>query len=496
MDLPQRTLSPDDALAKLLPPSVAQPLAALEIFACEDLYDMIAALGANWFREVEGLDVQNAAEIVSWLAAFGHEVGEVTERFYPAGYGPEVSAAPHRPRPSEYGIVPLERLVLTPEENGFQAINRAPAFGCSLEAETDLDALKQWLIARAPNPNTRANYRKEAERYLLWCVRERGAALSAVRAGDASLYLRWLESLGRTDEGAWAEDWKIPQSAWIAPKNTQRKDPNWRPFNGPLSVMSRRNAVTVVRQLYNFLKKTGYLIFNPFDQVSGKVPLLRGEGAPQAFGDRSLTERQWDEIVAHIDTLPEGYPQARMRAILMLGKTLGLRSSEIIDARASWIVSRRMGFRERAAIEVVGKGSKVRRLPLTDEQLSILDECLVARGLGGLQAVPPETPLLTNLGRGAKPFEGLTRAGLYRAVEQFFESVALTVEGERPLDAARLRAASTHWLRHSFAVEALTKMNVNVVQAAMGHASVSTTGRYLAPEEEEMSDALARMSKL
>ncbi len=40
-----------------------------------------------------------------------------------------------------------------------------------------------------------------------------------------------------------------------------------------------------------------------------------------------------------------------------------------------------------------------------------------------------------------------------------------------------------------------TKMNVNIVQAAMGHASVSTTGRYLAPEEEEMSDALARMSR-
>ena len=38
-------------------------------------------------------------------------------------------------------------------------------------------------------------------------------------------------------------------------------------------------------------------------------------------------------------------------------------------------------------------------------------------------------------------------------------------------------------------------MNVNIVQAAMGHASVSTTGRYLAPEEEEMSDALARMSR-
>ena len=462
MDLPARKLSPDDALSKLLPAPVAVPLAGLEILTVEDLYDMIASLGAGWFREVEGLDAQGAATIVSWLADFGRDVGEVTERFYPAGFAPDAD----RTDESDYGIVPLERLTLTSVELGEGAINRAPAVGCSLEARDDLEALKQWLVARAPNPNTRGNYRKEAERYLLWCVRERGTALSAVRAGDAALYLRWLESLGRTDESEWAQTWKIPQSAWIAPKNTPRKSPRWRPFNGPLSVMSRRNAVTVVRQLYNFLKKTGYLIFNPFDQVSGKVPLLRGEGAPQAFGDRSLTEAQWEDIVRHIDTLPE-----------------------------SWIVTRRMGFRERAAIEVVGKGSKVRRLPLTSEQLGILDGCLKARGLGGLQAVPPETPLLTNLGRGGKPFEGLTRGGLYRIVAGFFESVALDLETSRPLDAARLRAASTHWLRHSFAVEALTKMNVNIVQAAMGHASVSTTGRYLAPEEEEMSDALARMSR-
>lgn len=491
MDLPAKKLSPDDALSKLLPAPVAVPLAGLEILTVEDLYDMVASLGAGWFREVEGLDAQGAAAIVSWLASFGRDVGEVTERFYPAGFAPEAD----RTDDSDYGIVPLERLALTPRELGEGALNRAPAVGCSLEARDDLEALKQWLVARAPNPNTRGNYRKEAERYLLWCVRERGTALSAVRAGDAALYLRWLESLGRTDESEWAQTWKIPQAAWIAPKNTPRKSPRWRPFNGPLSVMSRRNAVTVVRQLYNFLKKTGYLIFNPFDQVSGKVPLLRGEGAPQAFGDRSLTEAQWEDVVRHINMLPEGYPRERMRAILMLGKTLGLRSSEIIDARVSWIVTRRMGFRERAAIEVVGKGSKVRRLPLTSEQLGILDGCLKARGLGGLQAVPPETPLLTNLGRGGKPFEGLTRGGLYRIVAGFFESVAMDLETSRPLDAARLRAASTHWLRHSFAIEALTKMNVNIVQAAMGHASVSTTGRYLAPEEEEMSDALARMSR-
>ena len=149
MDLPARKLSPDDALSKLLPAPVAVPLAGLEILTVEDLYDMIASLGAGWFREVEGLDAQGAATIVSWLADFGRDVGEVTERFYPAGFAPDAD----RTDESDYGIVPLERLTLTSVELGEGAINRAPAVGCSLEARDDLEALKQWLGNRNLRPD-------------------------------------------------------------------------------------------------------------------------------------------------------------------------------------------------------------------------------------------------------------------------------------------------------------------------------------------------------
>ena len=228
-----------------------------------------------------------------------------------------------------------------------------------------------------------------------------------------------------------------------------RTSPAWRPFNGPLSATSRRNAVVVVRQLHNFLKNTGYLIFSPFDQVSPKVPLLKGEGAPQAFADRS-----------------------------------------------GWIVERRVGFKVRAAIEIVGKGAKVRRLPLNDEQRTIIDDALRARGIAGVAGSDPETPLLVNLGRGRNAHGPMTRSGLYVVLTKFLEEVALDVASERPMDAAKLRASSTHWLRHTFAVNALTEMSVNVVQAAMGHASVATTGRYLSPEEEAMSEAMEKMKAL
>ena len=532
-----RPLRPDDRLADRLSPEIALTLAAHEVETAEDLYECMAT-GATWFRAFTGIDAKRATELVRWMRDAGQAVGEVTERFFLPGKTSEASVAgntqeaggvtregmarsprngnvaagtSNRPRgvakvetekrtntgtaspglsAAHLGIVPLERIVLPAGLDGSQGLNRAPAFGCSLEARNDLEAIRTWLDARAGNPNTYANYRKEAERFLLWCLYERETALSSIKAGDASKYLRWLEELGRRDERDFKERWKLPAAVWIGPKNATRDSSAWRPFNGPLGSASRRNALVVVRQLCNFLKKTGYLIFNPFDQVSPKVPLLKGEGAPQAFADRSLTDIQWREIADRIELLPEGLPRERMRLILMLGKSLGLRASEMLEARASWIVERRVGFSVRPAIEVLGKGSKVRRLPLNAEQRDIIESAFRARGLPGYAGCDPETPLLVNLGRGRNPHGPMSRSGLYRVLETFFDRVADEIALERPGDAAKLRAASTHWLRHTFAVTALTKTSVNVVQAAMGHASVATTGRYLAPEEEEMSKAL------
>ncbi|MDO5532890.1 tyrosine-type recombinase/integrase [Sutterella sp.] len=494
-ELPARRLAAEDELARLLPADWAVPLTKAGLVTLEDLYDCAASLGPNWHRSFPGLGAERAAGLMAWLAEFGRGVGEVTPRFYPAGKRPggkAVSAA------AEYDelIRPLEEIVLPDGLSGATGINRAPAVGCALSATDDLEAIRTWLNARAGNPNTFASYRKESERFLLWCLAEKRTALSDIRADDAAQYLRWLEDLGRLEEAAFRRKWRVPQARWIGEKNAERQSAAWRPFNGPLSPSSRRNAIVVVRQLFNFLKRTGYLIFNPFDQVSPKVPLLKGEGAPQAFADRSLTPAQWEDIVSRLDILPEGLPRERMKLILMMGKSLGMRASEMLDARAGWIVERRVGLSVRPAIEIVGKGSKVRRLPLSPEQIGIIESALAERGIPSVSAADPETPLLINLGRGRNPNGPMSRSGLYRVLEGFFDRVADDIATEAPMDAAKLRASSTHWLRHTFAVQALTEMSVNVVQAAMGHASVATTGRYLSPEEEEMSEAMARMKAL
>ena len=91
---------------------------------------------------------------------------------------------------------------------------------------------------------------------------------------------------------------------------------------------------------------------------------------------------------------------------------------------------------------------------------------------------------------------GISRSGLYRVLTEFFEAAALAVESKSEADAAKLRASSTHWLRHTFATTALKAMDINIVQNAMGHASIGTTSRYLTPEESQIAQAMKRMKPL
>lgn len=398
-------------------------------------------------------------------------------------------------------IVPLERIELGVGLDGKTGTNRAADHLRSLEATDDLSALKAWLTARANNTNTLGVYRKEAERFLLWCTVEKDIALSSVGLEEASGYLRWLEQLGRLNDDEWAKRWHCPQSDWIGPKNLTRDNPQWRPFNAALSQGSRKLSMTVIRQLFNFLKKTGYIIYNPFDQISGKVPFLEGEGAPKEYADRSFTPDQWLLVNRFFEAQEDDERHARLAVIMMLGKGLGLRASEMLQARASWIVDRRIDNETITVIEVLGKGDKIRRLPLQKEQLALINHYLYWRNLPGIGLCPADTPLLASLGRGRKSVlkEGqarvtaLSRSGLYRTLLDFFEDCARDIQSEHPMDAAKLRASSTHWLRHTFATSALKIMPVNVVQNAMGHASVGTTSRYLTPEESEVAKAMKKM---
>ena len=181
-----------------------------------------------------------------------------------------------------------------------------------------------------------------------------------------------------------------------------------------------------------------------------------------------------------------------------MGKGLGMRCSEMINARASWISARNIEGSNVMFITVIGKGDKERRLPLSNEQVQMISNYLEMRDLPPLgDETGSNSLLLASMRKSKKNAEGgVTRSGLYVILSNFLGNVADSIKKERPLDAAKLRTSSTHWLRHTFAVTSLEVMPVNVVQTALGHASVGTTSRYIIPDEKTIVEALKKKPNL
>ena len=72
-------------------------------------------------------------------------------------------------------LVPLDRLLLSADLSGAPGRNRATG-KTQIAASDDRSAVFAWLARYGDSPATRAGYRKEAERLLLWCALQRHAA--------------------------------------------------------------------------------------------------------------------------------------------------------------------------------------------------------------------------------------------------------------------------------------------------------------------------------
>ncbi len=129
-----------------------------------------------------------------------------------------------------------------------------PPQGCRWAGNVGGSALEGQLFelaagrARyADSPATLASCRKEAERLLLWCVVQRGTALSDLTHEDLLFYQRFLAD-------------PQPAHRWVmAPgQRPSRTSPQWRPFAGPLSPASQRQAMSILNALFSWLVEAGY----------------------------------------------------------------------------------------------------------------------------------------------------------------------------------------------------------------------------------------------
>ena len=99
--------------------------------------------------------------------------------------------------------VPLDALVIPAALDGRDGANRATGCPAQIAATHGLDALRAWLARFADTKTTFENYRKEAERLLLWSIVQLGKPLSSLTHEDLLVYQHFLAD-------------PQPQALWVA----------------------------------------------------------------------------------------------------------------------------------------------------------------------------------------------------------------------------------------------------------------------------------------
>lgn len=374
-------------------------------------------------------------------------------------------------------LTPLEGLTLPNALSGRAGRNRSPGLA-QIAAQDDLSAVLAWLARFSDSPATLASYRKESERLLLWCVLQHQRALSDLTHEDLLMYQRFLAN-------------PQPAERWVMPPGAKqpRSSSLWRPFAGPLSAASQRQALSILNSLFNWLVEAGYLAGNP-------LALARRKAAPRAARmSRFLPHEHWQEVKATISALPTESERDAARAsrtrwlfsLLYLG---GLRVSEACLSTMLGFFSRRSpDGRQRWWLEVTGKGGKSRLVPATDELMAELIRYRRGCGLTDLSTAGDTSPLLCSLIGEPK---ALARSAVHEIVKDIVRQTAVRLRArgsEHEGAAAHIEQASSHWLRHTAGSHQSDRMDLKTVRDNLGHSNIATTSIYLHTEDDARHDA-------
>ena len=168
------------------------------------------------------------------------------------------------------------------------------------QADTDAQLVDLW-VRRHESPNTRRNYRRQAERFMAWI----GKPLVTVRLGDLQGYLQTLE--------------------------------------GQASATRAAAAAAALKTLFTFAQETGFLRFNV-----GKA--VKSPSVKNTLAERIMPEADMLRLIGL-----EANPRNRALLILLYGG--GLRISELCGLCWRDLAERQDG---EGQATVYGKGGKTR----------------------------------------------------------------------------------------------------------------------------------------
>ncbi len=437
-----------DQVAGWFDETLAHKLIAAGILTLGELRHTIT-VGGRWYRALPGVGAAKAARLEAYLRQLlAFDRSDVT----PAFALPWPTAA-H----ALTGTLTLEASTgsvwpAPPSSTGTELQHGAPRATASLlAANTDAEAVQTWIEARASSVATAKCYRREATRLLLWLQRAAaGASLAQMRIEDCNAYLVFLAD--------------IPAS-WISRRSAAPGQAGWAPFRGQLRHDSQQQAIVIVAALFTWLQSAQYLQGNPWVLVNKKT----GDDQQKNLLDsKAFSQTASTAILEFIDQAAPSPARARIRFIVVFLSAVGLRSSELLQAKLGQIQQAAEGW----LLQVHGKGAKNRIVHLPGQAMAALHDYLSERGIDALATADPVLPLLASL---KDPAQHLGYQALYEHVTGWLGKAVLR-SALPASEKSKLLGASTHWLRHTFGTRAVAlQVPLDVIQAQLGHASIQTT---------------------
>jgi len=222
-----------------------------------------------------------------------------------------------------------------------------------------------------------------------------------------------------------------------------------------LDSRSIARVLVSVRDFFEFLVFENLLLENPCQKIeSPKV----WKSLPKV-----LSLEEVDLLLARPDT--EKDLGIRDKAMLEVLYATGLRVSELISLTLEHL-SLEMGY-----LNCVGKGSKVRVVPLGRSALQSLEVYLKSARTRLLRNRVSSVVFVNRKG------EKLTRQGFWKIIRGYGRKAGIRIE------------LKPHLLRHSFATHLLQRgADLRSVQMMLGHADISTTQIYTHILTERLKD--------
>jgi integrase/recombinase XerD len=279
-------------------------------------------------------------------------------------------------------------------------------------------------------PRTPAAYMAHVRAFLEWLA-QKGLDLVDVKAKDLDAYQSHLYAYRRKSDGK------------------------------PYSAAYQGTRLVVLKHLYRFLYRRGYLLHDPAADI--ELPRLE-KRLPRVI----LTFQEVRKILEAPDSkTPRGL---RDRAMLETLYGTGIRVTELCN-----LTPYDVDTEERVLRVVLGKGRKDRNVPLTRAAAQAIEAYLVKGRPKLVGRVKLRFLFLQD--KGGK----MDRATASRIVRQWAEEAGVK------------KHVTPHTFRHTVATHLLKgRADIRHIQSLLGHASLGTTQRYTRVEVSDLKQAIER----